>query len=82
MDATIIINGWLVLFLCIIYSTGSVFTFCIFEETFKEDKYAKYDLLFMIVSYLWFIGLVGYIIWGIYGIIKDFRDAETKKLKL
>lgn len=71
MDA-LTINGWLILFLCIAYSAGSVFMFYIFEKTFEDDKYTKYDGLFLIASYLWFIGLVGYVIWGIYRIIKDF----------
>lgn len=73
MGVTIAVNGWLMLYLCIMYSAGSVFTFHIFEETFKENKYAKYDLLFLIASYLWLIGLVGYIIWAVYRIIKDFN---------
>ena len=71
METTIIVNGWLLLFVCIMYSTGSVFMFLIFEDTFKDDKYAKYDWLFLMASYLWFIGIVGYIIWGIYRFIKD-----------
>lgn len=71
METTIIINGWVLLFLCVAYSTCSVFMFYIFERTFEDDKYAKYDWLFLIASYLWFIGIVGYIIWGIYRIIKD-----------
>ena len=73
MSATITITGWLVLFLCIMYSTGSVFMFYTFEKTFTDDKYAKYDWLFLMASYLWLIGLVGYIIWGICRIIKDLR---------
>ena len=72
MSATVTINGWLILLLCIMYSTGSIFMSYIFEKTFEDDKYAKYDWLFLISSYLWIIGLVGYIIWGIYRIIKDF----------
>lgn len=72
MGATITTTGWLILLLCIVYSTGSVFTFYIFEKTFENDKYAKYYWLFLMASYLWFIGLVGYVIYSIYRIIKDF----------
>ena len=72
MGEAITISWWLILLLCVMYSTGSVFTAYIFEKTFENDKYVRYVGLFLIGSYLWPIGLIGYIIWGIIGIIKDF----------
>lgn len=70
---------WSILFLCILYCACAEFTLCILVKTFNDDKYAKYDLLFIIASYIWVIALVGYIIWGTYRIIKDFISKKESK---
>lgn len=81
MSTEITINGWLILFLCVMYSTGAVFVSYILSETFKEKSDTAFGWLLLLGSYLWPIGLIVYVIYGVGVIIKDFCGSDTVTTK-